>query len=101
MQRLASKGRQCGLAFKAEMTGLGLEMWAIDGISHQGMADMGEMHPDLMGPPGIEPAGEEAGDRPAVASRKCFPDLPMGDRLAAALAHRHFFPGVGVPVDRR
>ena len=28
-------------------------------------------------------------------------DLPMGDRLAAALAHRHFLPGMRMAVDRR
>src|SRR5438132_862023 len=83
MQRLASKGRQRGLAFGAEMAGLGLEMRAINGISHQGMTNMGQMHPDLMGPAGLEPAGEKAGDRLAVASGKRLLDLPMRDRLAA------------------
>ena len=58
MQRLAPEGGQGGLAFGAETAGLGLEVRAIDAVAQQGMADMGEMHPDLMGAPGLELAGQ-------------------------------------------
>ena len=39
-------------------------------------------------------------DRLAVGSEISFEDLPVGDRLAAAFAHRHLVPGLGMPVDR-
>src|SRR5260370_40575740 len=83
------------------MAGFGLEMRAIDAVAEQRMADMGEMHPDLMGAPGLELAGQERRDRLAVAPGEGFLDLPVGDRLAAAFAHRHFLPGMRMPVDRR
>src|SRR5258708_24557546 len=83
------------------MAGLGLEVRAIDGIAHQGVADMGQMYPDLMGAAGLELAGQERGDRFAVAPVEGFPDLPMGDGLAAVIAYRHLFPGKSMPVDRR
>ncbi len=83
------------------MAGLGFEVRTIDGIAHQGVADMGEMHPDLMGAAGLELAGQKRRDRFAVAPVKGLLDLPMGNRLAAAFAHRHFLPGKSMPVDRR
>src|SRR5258708_28288047 len=83
------------------MAGRGLEMRAIDAVAQQGMADMGEMHPDLMGAAGLELAGQQCCDRLAVAPIEGFLNFPMGNGLAAALAHPHFLPGVGMPVDRR
>src|SRR5258708_6324260 len=83
------------------MAGLGFEMWAIDAIAQQRMADISEVHPDLMGAPGLELAGQQRRDRLAVAPVEGFLDLPMGDRLAATLAHRHFLPGMRMAVDRR
>src|SRR6266404_4066019 len=65
------------------------------------MADMGQMHPDLVGAPGLELAGQERRDRLAVAPVEGFLDLPVGDRLAAGITYRHFLPGMRVPVDRR
>ena len=62
---------------------------------------MGEMDPDLMGAAGLELAGQQRRDRLAVAAVEGFLDLPMGDGLAAALAHRHFLPGMRMAVDRR
>ena len=70
MERLAVEGDERGLCFLSEMAGLGLEVRAVDGIAHQRMADMGEVHPDLMSPSGLEPAGEQRGDRLAVAPLK-------------------------------
>ena len=101
VQGLPAEGGERRLTLGAELAGLGLEVRAIDGIAHQGMADMGEVHPDLMGAPGLELAGQQRGDRLAVAPVEGRLQLPMGDRLAAALAHRHFFAGIRMPVDRR
>ena len=98
---MASEGGQGGLAFGAEVAGLGLEVRAIDAVAQQRMADMGEMHPDLMGAAGLELAGQQRGDRLAVAPVEGFLDFPMGDGLAAAFAHRHFLPRMRMPVDRR
>src|SRR2546429_7863594 len=83
------------------MTGLGFEMRTIDGIAHQGMADMGQMHPDLMGAPGLELTGQKRRDRLAVAPVEGFLDFPVSDRLAAGITYCHFLPGKRVPVDRR
>ena len=85
VQRLAPEAGQCSLALGAEMAGLGFEMRAIDAVAQQGMADMGEMHPDLMGAPGLELAGQQCGDGLAVAPLKGFLNFPVGDRLTAAL----------------
>ena len=101
VQRLAAESGQGCPALGAEMAGLGLEVRAIDRIAQKGVADMGQMHPDLMGAPGLELAGQQRRDRFAVPPVEGFLDLPVGDRLAAALAHRHFFPGMGMAVDRR
>src|SRR4051812_43081312 len=101
MQRLASECREGRLALGPEMARLGLEVWTIDGIAHQRVANMREMNPDLVSATSLEVAGEEGGDRLAVAARERFPDLQMRDRLAAAVAHRHFLAGVRMAVDRR
>src|SRR5439155_4039186 len=99
VQRLTPEGGERRLASGAEMAGLGFEMRAIDRIAHQGMADMGQMHPDLVGAPGLELTGQERRDRLAVAPVEGFLDLPVGNRLAAGIAYRHFLPGIWVPVD--
>ena len=64
------------------------------------MADRGEMDADLVGAAGLQPAGREARDRLAVGAEVAFEHLPMGDRLAAALAHRHLVARARVAVDR-
>ena len=63
MEGLPPEGGQGCLRLRAEVAGLGLEVGAVDGIAQQGMPDMGEVHPDLMGAPGLELAGEQRGDR--------------------------------------
>src|SRR5689334_7939361 len=85
----------------AELIRLGLEMRAIDGIAEEGMASMGEVDPDLMGPAGLELAGQEARHRLSVLAVESFPHLIMGHGLAAALAHGHLLAGLRMPVDRR
>src|ERR1043166_6919811 len=101
MEGLPPEGGQRRLRLRAELAGLGLEMRAVDGIPQKGVADMGQMHPDLVGPPGLEPAGEQRSHRLAVAAVEDLAHLPMGDRLAAALAHRHLLARKGMAVDRR
>src|SRR5258708_17816141 len=83
------------------MAGLGFERGGIGAVAKRGMTDMSEVHADLMGAPGLELAGQERRDRLAVTPVEGFLDLPMGNGLAAAFAHRHFLPGMRMPVDRR
>src|SRR5437879_12345110 len=100
VQCLPAEGSERILTLGTELPGLGLEVWAIDGIAHQGVADMGEVHPDLMSPPGLELAGEKRGDRLAVAPLIGRLQFPMRDRLASARAHRRLFAAVRMPVYR-
>src|SRR5580704_7053500 len=72
------------------------------------------MDPNLVGPAGFQSAGHEARHRrlrlfrfPGPAdppggglTHIALQHLPMGDRLAAALAHRHAVAGFWVAVDR-
>src|ERR1700685_3420864 len=44
---------------------------AILGIADQRVAQMGQMHPDLMGAPGFQPALDQGGDRPFLRT-KCL-----------------------------
>ncbi|MBA7467948.1 hypothetical protein ES707_03187 [subsurface metagenome] len=62
---------------------------------------MGKVHSYLVGAPGLELAGQKRGHRLAVAPIEHLFNLPVRDRLAAALAHRHLFPRKRMPVDRR
>src|SRR5882724_12540331 len=100
MERLPPERSERFLTLGAELPGLGLEVRAVDGIAQQRVSDMGKMHPDLMGSAGLELAGQQRGDRLAVVPVECFAKLPMGDRLAPAVADRHFLAGIGVTVDR-
>src|ERR1700728_2681736 len=68
------------------------------------------MHPNLMRPPGFEPAGEQTRHRRdgphsfspsgGFLSAIAFEHLPMGHGFAAAFAHCHAVAGDFVPVDR-
>ena len=53
----------------------------IDGIASQRMADMGHMHPDLMGTPGLQPEAHQ-GDGPIGIQ-----GLPVGDAGLPPLPH--------------
>ncbi len=55
LQRLLGRVRQ--------LLGLGLEAAAIDAVAKQWMADMGEMHTNLMRAPRLQLAGDQAGYR--------------------------------------
>ena len=78
MQRLSPEGGQRRLALRAELACLGFEVRAIDEIAQQRMADMGEVDPDLVGPAGLELAGQQRGDRLAVAAVEGLADLDNG-----------------------
>ena len=99
MQRLAAE-RQRGAGLRAEQAGLGLEAGAVGGVAQDRVADMGQMHPDLVGAAGFQGAGEQAGDRLAVAGRQSFQHLPMGDGRAAAFAHGALVAGMRMAVER-
>ena len=101
MQGLPSEGGKGGLRLGPQLVRLGLEMGAIDGVSQQGMTDMGQVHADLVGASGLKLAGEQACDRFAVAPGKALLDFPMGHGFPAALPDSHFLPCMGVTVDRR
>ena len=75
---MAPEGRQGGLAAGAETAGLGLEVRAIDAVAKQGMADMGEVDPDLMGASGLELAGESARPPACRRARDTIPGPPNG-----------------------
>src|SRR5689334_18425071 len=76
-------------------------MRAVDGIAEERVADMGQVHPDLMGAAGFELAGQQRRDRLAVRAIEDLLYFPMGDGLAAALTHRHLLARMWVAVDRR
>ena len=84
VQGLSAKGlRALARAFSGKQRRLGLEARAVGVVAEQRMADMGQMHPDLVGAAGLQPAGEQARDRLSVGSGVGFQQLPVGDRLAA------------------
>src|SRR5581483_10890643 len=65
------------------------------------MADVGEMNPDLMRPPGLELERHERGDRLAILTVESLPHFIMGHRLASTLPHCHLLAGMRVAVERR
>src|SRR5690349_988989 len=61
---------------------------------------MGEMDPDLVGAAGLQTALQQAGSRLAVIAGVGREQVPMGHRLAAALAHRALVARAWVAVER-
>src|SRR3569623_2053483 len=55
---------------------------------------------ELVGPSGLELARKQGSNRLAVSALEALQHFPMGDGLPAALPHRHFFPRMGMAVDR-
>ena len=100
VKSLPPQGVEGGPGGRPKLIGLGFEMRAVDAVTHQGVTDISEVHPDLMGAAGLELAGEEGGDRFAVVAMEGFLHRPVGDRLAAIPAHGHFLAGIRVAVDR-
>src|SRR5437868_11342571 len=58
--RLSAKGLERCASLRIQKRGLGLEAGAVNLIPQQRMADVGEMHPDLMGPAGYQPADRKS-----------------------------------------
>ena len=54
MQSLSAKALQGGAGLGRQPGGLGAEPGPIDRVAQQRVADMGQMHPDLVGAAGIE-----------------------------------------------
>src|SRR5262249_9276086 len=100
MKCLSAKGFQRGFGLAGKLIRFALEAAAIDRVAEERMADGREVYADLMGAPGLEPAGEEARYWRTVAAGIAFEDLPMRDRGAAAGAHRHLLAQPRVTADR-
>src|SRR5687768_13706523 len=82
------------------MIGLGLEMRSIDAITHQRVAGVGKMDPNLVCAAGGELARKEGGHRFCVPAIESLQYLPVGNRLPPACTYGHLFACVRVPVDR-
>src|SRR5258708_19507684 len=92
MQSLSAKGLERGSGVVGELASLGLEAAAIDRVAEEGMPDRGEGDADLMRAPGLEPAGDEARPRPALAAAGPFEHLPTGDGTPPPPPPRPFAP---------
>src|SRR5262249_2193543 len=100
MQSLSAKGGERGSGVVGELTSLGLEAAAVDVVAEERMPDRGEVDADLVGAPGLEPAGDQARHRRAVAAAVAFEHLPMGDGRAPARAHGHLVANARMAADR-
>src|SRR6266481_4766826 len=100
MKGLTVKGRERIACRREEKLGLGLEAGGVNGVADERVADMGEMNADLMGPPRLELARDEAGNRHLIGAIVAFDRFPSSERRAAAGAYRHLVAGARVAVDR-
>src|SRR5437762_958379 len=100
MERLAAESGEFRLGHRRELARFGLEAGAISHVAKQRMAEVTQVHPDLVGAAGLQFECEARCDRLAVAAGKALEPAPMGDRFAAALAHRHLFTGARMTRDR-
>src|SRR5690349_7445294 len=97
---LPSKGSKGLLRLKRELRSLGAEARSVDIVCHERIADMRQMHTDLVGPAGLETAGKEARDRLAVDAGVSLQRLPMGDRFPSAFPDGPLVARMRVAVDR-
>src|SRR6188474_3265645 len=87
MQSLSAKGCQGVAGSWGKKARLGPESSAIRGVPQNWMAQMRQMHADLVGASGLQGAGEQAGDRGLRTGRgEAFEHLPMGDRRTPVAA---------------
>src|SRR5690349_12811973 len=101
MQGLPSKGAKGLLCLGGQVGGLGAEAGSVDIVSHQRMADMRQVHADLMGAAGLEAASKEAGNRFAVGAGVTLQYFPMRNRLPSTFANGPLVARMRMTVDRR
>ena len=80
---------------------LGQETGAIDRVADQRMADMGHMHPDLVGATGFQLAPDQRGDGGQGAGKPLLRFIAGEGRLATGFDDGAFEPVVFVAVKRR
>jgi len=96
VKRLTRKRPDLGGGFRAEPAHPAAAGAAVHRIADQRMADMGEVHADLVGAAGGELATQQRGVRAEAALRR----VAGQRRLAAPVAdHRHFLPVMRVAAD--
>src|SRR5262245_61548686 len=102
MQSLPFKSRQGVARLWRKKARLGSESGAVGGVAQNWVPQMGEVHANLVGAPGFQGAGEQAGDVGRSAGRsETFGHLPMSDGRAAAGADRLFVAGLRMAAKRR
>lgn len=108
MQRLPSKGVEGGAGGGAKEGGLGPVAGAVNRVPEEWMSEVCDMNPNLVGSAGFQAAFDQThrgfSRRRSFRIRLAFvflQHLPVRDRLPTSLTHRHFFPRMRVPVDRR
>src|SRR5262249_58764244 len=101
MEGLPLKVSQCVLCAGRQMGGLGAKTRSVDAVAQERMADMSQVHPDLMGAAGLQPAGKKARHATAVNPVVALEHLPMGDGLAPAGADRLLVARAGVALEGR
>src|SRR5262249_55400043 len=89
MEGLPVKMPQGLLRGARQQGGLGLDPRPIDRITQERMPDRRQVHPDLVGAPGLQPAFDEARHELAVDAPVALPYLPVGDCLPAVRADGH------------
>src|SRR5580704_4463432 len=100
MQGLPSKTRERFTCRYPKVACLGLEAGAVDIVAQKRMPDGGEVDPDLVGAPGLQPAFDQACHLVAVAARIRLKQRPVGHGLSAGAAHRHLIARVRMTLDR-
>ena len=90
VERLALEFHERGRCRLRQLMGAGGKARAVDRIAEQRVADMGHVDADLVGPPGLQPAFDQACDRSGRRWGQGFFEPVVGDgMLAAGLEHGH------------
>src|SRR6476620_8556321 len=101
MQSLSAKSCQGVAGLWSKQARLGPESGAVCGVPEDWMPQMRQMHADLVGAPGLQGAGEQAGARGLGAGRgETLKHLPMGDGRTPVAADRLFVTRLRVAAER-
>src|SRR5258708_8386977 len=100
MKCLSAKGFQRRSRLLAQLIRLRLETAAVDFVPQERVSDRGQVDADLVRAPALEPAGEEARDRRAVAADLALQQLPIRHRRPAPPPPRHLPPPPPAPPHR-